>query len=388
MLTVCTTEFAHDHRADMYQRINGCLADSRRVILIVPEQQTLSVEAEAAARLPENAPLFFEVTNFSRLANTAFRTAGGLSQTYSDGTAKALLMWRALKEAAPMLTSRKGNDVSVGDVKEALAAIGEMQALGLSPDELSCAAAHEGLAAATRLRGKLNDLSIISAMYRRLHDERFADVGEELNALASLLKRDAELFTQATFFLDGFTSFTEPQLWVLQRLMARSEMTVYVTLPKEAADAFEYTETKRTAGRLLRLADLASVPKTRIFLSGNDRIKDEGLYQISRNLWRHNLVIDNDYLQNTKNHLTIYESDTPYDSAELVASLIQKRVMEEGASYRDFAVIMRHAQTYQGVLDTALREAGIPIFVSEKKDISTLEAVKLVDIAYRTFLGG
>lgn len=388
MLTVCTTEFAHDHRADMYQRINGCLADSRRVILIVPEQQTLSVEAEAAARLPENAPLFFEVTNFSRLANTAFRTAGGLSQTYSDGTAKALLMWRALKEAAPMLTSRKGNDVSVGDVKEALAAIGEMQALGLSPDELSCAAAHEGLAAATRLRGKLNDLSIISAMYRRLHDERFADVGEELNALASLLKRDAELFTQATFFLDGFTSFTEPQLWVLQRLMARSEMTVYVTLPKEAADAFEYTETKRTAGRLLRLADLASVPKTRIFLSGNDRIKDEGLYQISRNLWRHNLVIDNDYLQNVKNHLTIYESDTPFDSAELVASLIQKRVMEEGASYRDFAVIMRHAQTYQGVLDTALREAGIPIFVSEKKDISTLEAVKLVDIAYRTFLGG
>lgn len=388
MLTIYTTEFAHDHRVDMYRKITQHIDDARRVILIVPEQQTLSAEAEAAARLPACAPLFFEVTNFSRLANTAFRSVGGLSQTYSDSTAKALLMWRALREAAPLLSNRKSNDISAGEVKEALAAIGEMQALGLTSDDLSEAAKHEELAAATRLRGKLYDLSLISAIYHRLHDERFADVGEELHALASLLKRETELFSATAFFLDGFTSFTEPQLWVLQTLMSRADMTVYVTLPKEATDAFEYTETKRTEGRLLRLADVAGVSKSRNFLVGNNRMQNEGLYQISRNLWRQNVTIDNEYLQKTQNCLTVCESDTPFDSAELVASLIQKRVIEEGASYRDFAVIMRHAETYRGVLDTALREAGIPIFVSEKRDISTLEAVKLVDIAYRAFLGG
>lgn len=387
MLTLHTVEFATDHRTALYAAITEHLSHGRRVLLIVPEQQTLTVEREAATRLDPTAPLLFEVTNFSRLANTAFRTVGGIAETYSDATAKALIMWRALKEASPLLTRRRTADITASEVSEALAALGEIESLGLGADALAEAAEDERLRASGRLCGKLRDLSVILSFYRRLHAERFADTGEEVRALADLLKTNTALFADSVLYIDGFTSFTEPQLWVLGAILGRADTTVYLTLPKEAADAFEYTETRRTAERLLRLADLANVPKRRVFSSGNDRIVCAGLYEMSRILWRQNQVLDKDCLQNLPNHLKIYEADTPFDGAEAIASFIKREVMERGASYRDFAILMRDVEPYLGVVDTALTEAGIPVFVSRKHSITTLEAVKLIDTAYRTVLG-
>ena len=55
-----------------------------RTYLIVPEQQTLTLEGELAERLPPSSPLYFEVSNFTRFSDTVARAVGGLSLPLCD----------------------------------------------------------------------------------------------------------------------------------------------------------------------------------------------------------------------------------------------------------------------------------------------------------------
>ena len=59
------------------KEIKELVDKKKRAFLIVPEQQTVIAEAELSEKLCDSAPLYFEVTNFTRLANTVFRSLGG-----------------------------------------------------------------------------------------------------------------------------------------------------------------------------------------------------------------------------------------------------------------------------------------------------------------------
>ena len=85
-------------------KIKEDLANKRQVWLVVPEQQTYVAERHYTKILPATTQLSFEVVNFSRLANKAFRLYGGLSYNYIDNGMKSLLMWKTLKEVAPALS--------------------------------------------------------------------------------------------------------------------------------------------------------------------------------------------------------------------------------------------------------------------------------------------
>ena len=66
-------------RGRLEASIREDLASGAKALLIVPEQETVSVERRMLETLPASAQLSFEVLNFSRLANRTFRTLGGLS---------------------------------------------------------------------------------------------------------------------------------------------------------------------------------------------------------------------------------------------------------------------------------------------------------------------
>ena len=94
------TSLVHD---EIMKKIARSVNAGKRVFLFVPEQQTLSAEAEACDILPPSAALTFEVTNFTRFTNTAFRALGGISGEYITSAKKALVMWGVLTELSPLL---------------------------------------------------------------------------------------------------------------------------------------------------------------------------------------------------------------------------------------------------------------------------------------------
>ena len=89
------------------QYIYNCLKKDaeigQKVILIVPEQMTVTVEHSVVEILPPAAQLHIEVLNFSRLANRLFREHGGLAYNFASRGVQKILMWRALCIALPFL---------------------------------------------------------------------------------------------------------------------------------------------------------------------------------------------------------------------------------------------------------------------------------------------
>ena len=129
MLTLIEGGFSSGIAEEINNRIAASIARGRKCFLIVPEQQTLIAEAAFTKLLPDSAPLYFEVTNFTRLANTVFRSLGGLTAEYCTKTQKLLFVWRALTELAPTLRSADiRGEVSVGLAERFLSAISEIQA--------------------------------------------------------------------------------------------------------------------------------------------------------------------------------------------------------------------------------------------------------------------
>lgn len=380
MIRLIQGGFHSDCDGMIKSEIKKLTEERKRSLLLVPEQQTVLSESEFTAFLPSYAPLCFEVTNFTRLANSVFRSLGGVGNNYCDSVRKALVMWRTLTELAPILNMTSGKrEISSGLVDRALGAVAEMQSLAISSEELAGAESNipkeEG-----RLSAKLSDLARIMALYKRLLCEKYADAGEDIEALCRKISENPDYFKETKFFISGFTSFTEPQYRLISELGKVTDLTVSLTLPKGHEDAFEYTEVKNTAMRISRLADKSATEKKLIKLGIRENAGSLALSKCCDLFWRTS-ADDRLTEELCDDELRIFEAFSPYEECEFVASDIRRRVAL-GDSYRDFAIIARNAEDYVGIIDTALEAAKLPHFISKKRDLSSFEAIKLIYTAY------
>lgn len=385
MLSVICGGFLSDPRGEIYARARAAVVAGRRTILIVPEQATLLAEREMADALPDSAPLLFEVTNFSRLSDRIFRVTGGVGAAYSDKVTKSLLMWRTLSELAPLLRGAHAVPPTAGEAEKALGDLSELRALSLSPEELALAA-EEVKERDARLSDKLRDLSLLLAGFRARHGEKYADGEDDLAVAEEKLGKNPALLSDTEIFIEGFTSFTVPQYRLLSRLVSRTAVTVALVLPKIGDDAFEYTEVRDTKERLLALAAKCGVERKLIKIDGQKTSASDFLAGVLPLLWKKTPDIDKFSLQ-YDNSLFLYRGRTPKECADFIAADIRKKI-RDGARYREIAVVARDGATYAGILDTALTEAGIPVFFSRKKDITETEAANLIESAYAVIVGG
>lgn len=355
-------------------------------LLIVPEQQTVLTETEMTALLPPSAPLTFEVTNFTRLSNSVFRTLGGIGKQYCDKTHRALIMWRTLTELSPVLNMTGGRrDISAGAVDRALRAVAEMQSRGVNAEALAEAEPlvpkDEG-----RLGSKIADLSRIMTLYKKLLTEKYADSGDDAEELCRKVEEHPEYFKGSAFFFEGFTSFTEPQYRLIALLGRTAEVTVSLAIPKAAEDSFEYTEVRSTARRLAKMADKSGAEKKLIRLDGRSQAGSMALSECCDLLWRGGRGAKPSYSP-LGEELRVFEALSPYEECDFIASDIRRRVAL-GERYRDFAIIARRAEDYIGIIDTSLTAARIPHFISKARDLGSFEAIKLIYTAYAAISSG
>ena len=386
MLKIVRSGFSSGAREAFFKEIAELTESGRSSILIVPEQQTVMAEGVMSRLLPASSALCFEVTNFTRLANTTFRTLGGLSGEYCDSAKKSLIMWRTLTELSPVLSMTSGRkEINSGLVESALSAVSQMQNLSIAPDTLAEIAQLEEIKTDNRLASKLSDLAAIYSLYKSILSERYADSGDDADAMVKKLRENPTFLSDTTIFIEGFSSFTEPQYALIALLSARSQVRVALTLPKGREDAFEFSEIAECQNRLVSAArkEGSDIKLTRE--EGQGKKKDEALDEICSLLWSTIKSNDNITLQNGDN-LRIFEAKTPYDECSFVCEDIKKKIVE-GASYSDFAIVSRSADKYDGILDRALAQANIPAFTSYKRDIQEFEAIKLIYTAYAVARG-
>ena len=242
-----------------------------------------------------------------------------------------------------MLTMTRGaKNVSAGTVTRALEAVNELSALGIRPEELRLGESLLG-GEDKRLKSKLSDLSLIYSLYKTKLSERYADITEDVLGLAKKLTDNPGYLDNTVIFIEGFTSFTEPQYALIKAMARRADISISLTVRKAAKDSFEYKEIRETERRLVKMARDEGGD---IKLLTPDALKEGHepvLTEIADLLWRNEGEIDNDslqILQNNEDVIRIFEAATPFEECDFIAADIKRRVIG-GEKYNDFAIIAR-----------------------------------------------
>ena len=388
MLTLYEGGFTSLMHDEIIKKIESAVNVGKRVLLFVPEQQTMTAESEMCSILPPSSALHFEVTNFTRFTNTAFRSLGGISGEYITSAKKALVMWGVLTELSPLLAITRGSkNIGAGTVTRALEAVNELAAFSICPEDLingEKMLENED----ARLRSKLSDLSLIYSLYKTKLTEKYSDLTEDLTSLAAKLDADGSYLADAEIYIEGFTSFTEPQYALIKSMIKCADVSVALAIKKAAKSGFEYTELIETEKRLISITREVDSEIKRFTPDAKNPAYDPVLSEVCELLWRNNGKIDNDSIQNLISNpekLRVFEAATPFEECDFIAADIKRRVMA-GESYRDFAIVARGLESYQGILDTSLAKAGVPHFMASPKSINSFEAIKLICSAYNAIV--
>lgn len=352
------------------------VAGDGQAYLLVPEQEAVARERAVMDTLPPAAQLRFEVFNFSRLANHAFRQCGGIGYRGITNGGRALTMWQTLREMAPFLTEyreRAENDFSLTALMRS--AVSECKAYSLTPERLEAVAAE--LPADSVLYRKLHDLSLILGAYGARLADHWQDSEDDLARLAELLDK-FPLFAGAHVFVDSFTSFTAAEHAVLARICAQAEsVTFALCCDGPAGDALHFAEVYRTAAALRRMAARSDIPVKVIRLTENHRAADPRLAALGEQLWHMESAASMEDIEDMGDTVELYTCASPYVEAEAAAARISALV-QGGMHYSDIVVILRDPERWRGILDAELERAGIPYFLSRRTDITAKPAVKLL----------
>ncbi|MBQ7714427.1 MAG: PD-(D/E)XK nuclease family protein [Clostridia bacterium] len=366
-------------------RIKARLGSGKRMFLIVPEQEAVIWEARVCRELPPSAALELEVVNFKRLADTVFRSVGGLNTVYTGEAKKILLMWSALLSVHDELSpARRDAGHEEKYVSLLLDTLKELKQNGITPASLDEASSSLDRDEKGELARKTEDLSLIFSAYRAL-EESFGteDPDNILDMLAKVL-RTHDFFKGCDVFIDSFYSLTPVETEILYYIMRGADDVVVTFTLDEDSTGPHFDHVKKFYKTAYSLASRCSRTVTKTTLAENLRCKNTDLLYIGKNLWDFSAPA----LPERAENVSVITCRDRYDEARTVGAVIEKLVYE-GASYSDIAVVTGDAESFRGTLDVRLDALGIPYHFSKRTYLAVSPAVTLVtallDVAAKDF---
>lgn len=367
------------------EEIKACLAEGTHpVFLIVPEQQAYSAERDVLSTLPPERGMNLSILSFSRLCDTVADRFGGRAQHAVSRAMKSLLMWENLRELRGLLeTYNRGGSTDSSLCRKMLVAAEELKINAITPTALERAA--EKLDKSSPLYGKLRDLALVSSAYdgllSRVYGENPAD--RLLRAAAQI--EEHGFFRNAVIFVDSFVSFTAQEYAVLRPMIAQAEA---VTLSFGCGGRYDpqpqFESMKDAILRVTRLCEDAGVEYEDTVLDSSRRHTAPELAILERELWNFGLTPDTMVLPapEARGAVSAVVCPTLYDEAQ-AAALHVLELVQGGIPYAEIAVVVRDTAAWEGVLDAALDEYGIPYFLSERTDVGEKPAARLLLTALR-----
>ena len=364
----------------VYKRIKNDLSDGKKVILIVPDQEALSAEAELAEVCRDIAVYNLKVYGFSRLADDVFRTYGGICCDYVDKTGATLALFLSLCSLSPALSVYK--NVSAADralLGELLETIRGFKRQGISPSDIE-----EALKAdlPQMLKKKMSDIALIYASYVEAMKRSGDDPDDDTARMYEKLVRHGG-FAGYTVYIDSFISFTGMQLKVIELMMRTAEkLTVTVGAPLSDKDARAgsvlspvYDTYKRLSAEAKRYGEVSVTELKQRYAAPELNALEEVL--------RGKKTICGD----SHGKIRVFSAKTCYEEADMIAADIRKKLMS-GARCRDIAIITEDLQNRKGVIDAALEKYGIPYFMSVRTDARQKSLFRFIQSAVNVYTGG
>ena len=338
--------------------------ESRRQLLIVPEQASHEVERRLCSEVGNRASLYAEVLSFTRLGSRVLAQAGGLAAPTLDAGGRLLLMYAALKSVSNALTVYAHPSKRPAFLSGLLATLDECKQYCVTPEAL----AHAGEETGGQEGDKLKDLGLIFGAYDVLTARIAADPRDRLTRLAQGLE-NCNYAEGISVYIDGFTDFTPQQLLVIRQLLLQAkEVTVALTcgqLDREKEEMGIFRPARRTVARLLRLAQDIYVPSEVIYCLGQKGEKEKSLVYLEGNLFSD---VPQSWVEPARG-VNLFTALTPRSELEWTAAEILRLVREEGLRFREIAVTARGFERYSALADEVFGRYGIPVFLDNMTDI-------------------
>lgn len=352
---------------------------NRSVYLIVPEQQHYSVERELLASLPSGEASFLTVTSFTKLCDTLEELYGGRAHTTLTNASAALLMWLNLKSLSGLLETY--GSVPAGDValtRLMLDTAKELSVGGITSEQLE--EASEKQPPDAPLAAKLKDISLIMSSYHHLVAELCGQNPSDRLLRACEQVRKHGVFDDTVVYLDSFTGFTAPEYQLLSLILSQaSETVVTLGLDDYLTSEPQFESLKETYTRLNGLCRALGVQ--RMVTKTPRKALENELEYLEQGLW--NFSTPPSEVEKTgSGRIRLTVAPNPYDEAEAVALHIME-LHEMGIPYGEIAVVVRDMQAWRGILDATLEQYQIPYFLSEKTDLNSKPAARLLFLALR-----
>ena len=378
------------------------------IILIVPDQETVTIERKIADKFGNAANLRVESLNFSRMSNRISRKLGGMIYDYADSTIKKLVMNNTLKLLEPNLSFYGKVYDNTDFVDTMVRTMDELKLWMITPKMLD--AASQGIqnkAETVDISRKISEISLIYASYTASFSENLQNIADEMAYVSDLLDRSyladdnngssekKYFFSDKYVFIDSFDSFTQGQKSVLERIL-RQAKEVYITLKVGITDekikTFEeenvFYRQLETSNFILEMCEKYSLKYADVNLSESRRFKNKIVEDLEKNLWQNNKLFDCSS-EMFKDKLEIYECDTIFGEAETAAKKILYLTREKNYRYRDIKIVASDIASYSGILDSVFEKYEIPLFMSKRTKLSVKPLISMLlslfDIAIYDF---
>ena len=352
----------------IYNKIKSELETAPKTYIVTPEQFSFTAEKKLLETLDEGATTRVEVLSFERMAYRVLQETLGTSLKNIDKAGKAMVVSSLLEEAQKELNFLGKN---IENIDLILTQITEFKKHGITAEMLK---EKMDTTQDTYLKLKIKDMYTIYSRFEDRLQDNYIDENDLLNLLAQNIE-SSHLFDNCLFYIDEFAGFTKQEYNVIQ-VLEKIAKDIYVTVCTDdlrvikSPEADIFYDNKQTVQTLKQIADI----KNEIHLENSYRFKNEELRHLEKNIFDLPYTTYNKEAGNIK--LTIAKNQ--YEEIENVAREISKLVRKEGYRYRDIGVITKNLEDYSSLCKAIFSEYEIPVFIDEKKDITSDIFVKYV----------
>ena len=366
-ITICMGVSQSGKTTRCFQEMQRHAAQGDKVILIVPDQASYSVERRFAQAQDGKGFMGIHIVGFARLAYLICQNQGKVREGLSEIGQKVILQ-RLLRRHEDDFSLLQTAARQANFATTAGQFIAECRSFCISPAMLRQGAAALG---ETTLGRKMTDMALLYDEYMQFLTDHFGSADDTLTVLAKAIPGDTYL-SGAYIWLDGFQWFTPQQLAVVRALEGTAaHVTVTLTIDPARLQA----QSRETA--LFHRAYVVYQDLRRFFPHADvmtvENPKGQGLQ-----------VAASDFFWPVPKSqpapipgLMVEECSTRSMEVDAMARRIC-RLVKAGYRYGDITILTRTSDLYQHSVERIFRAYDIPFFSDYRRPMTSHPVVEAI----------
>lgn len=354
----------------VFEKIKQRRGNGKRQLLIVPDRFMLYYEKAVMDYLDISAGFDIEVVSFSRLAN---KTMGAKMNDYLSAEGAVMLLRKVIEKNKDKLSCFRGAYNNADFASEIYAVISQIRNSGVSTDMIESILP----SLPVKILNKSKDIVLLYKGYVEELNSGYTDGSSKLEALTDAISEYG--MQDCDVYISDYLHLSNIQRRICEKLFAGANYCGVFMVRKEGVGNARIYPVRCIETLIERARACGCDPKVHILastLKGDKKAISEELFSYGGKTYK------------SDGSTRLYAADGIEDEVKRVARDIKRRVVREGARFKDFAVVCCDVAAYAPVVERVFSNVGINYFFDKKEALASQAATRLITCAFRTVARG